>query len=178
MRISDWSPDVCSSDLTRTRGRGSVAGGAAGDGGRGRARTAVAGPPVRPSGTLAELQNGVDHLLSALDAGAEILVDRLGGGNEGILVGLVHRDAARLQLVQQVGLHLGGRLVDEALGLLATAVEYRAHVLRQGGVVLLRHQGIGRGVDVRSEEHTSELQSLMRISYAVFCLKKKNKTIN
>src|SRR3546814_1387292 len=30
----------------------------------------------------------------------------------------------------------------------------------------------------RSEEHTSELQSLMRISYAVFCLKKKNKTYN
>src|SRR3546814_10299955 len=29
----------------------------------------------------------------------------------------------------------------------------------------------------RSEEHTSELQSLMRISYAVFCLKKKTKTI-
>src|SRR3546814_5380357 len=28
---------------------------------------------------------------------------------------------------------------------------------------------------IRSEEHTSELQSLMRISYAVFCLKKKNK---
>src|SRR3546814_5178003 len=32
--------------------------------------------------------------------------------------------------------------------------------------------GIGRGHQ-RSEEHTSELQSLMRISYAVFCLKKK-----
>src|SRR3546814_8453774 len=30
---------------------------------------------------------------------------------------------------------------------------------------------------VRSEEHTSELQSLMRISYAVFCLKKKNKKL-
>src|SRR3546814_2924607 len=30
--------------------------------------------------------------------------------------------------------------------------------------------------DPRSEEHTSELQSLMRISYAVFCLKKKNNT--
>src|SRR3546814_1752670 len=30
---------------------------------------------------------------------------------------------------------------------------------------------------LRSEEHTSELQSLMRISYAVFCLKKKNTTI-
>src|SRR3546814_5842302 len=32
------------------------------------------------------------------------------------------------------------------------------------------------GVNWRSEEHTSELQSLMRISYAVFCLKKKNTT--
>src|SRR3546814_9790820 len=31
------------------------------------------------------------------------------------------------------------------------------------------------GQGMRSEEHTSELQSLMRISYAVFCLKKKNK---
>src|SRR3546814_3577659 len=30
----------------------------------------------------------------------------------------------------------------------------------------------------RSEEHTSELQSLMRISYAVFCLKKKNNQLN
>src|SRR3546814_10826857 len=35
-----------------------------------------------------------------------------------------------------------------------------------------RADQIGRDVD-RSEEHTSELQSLMRISYAVFCLKKK-----
>src|SRR3546814_9271076 len=32
----------------------------------------------------------------------------------------------------------------------------------------------GKGGAMRSEEHTSELQSLMRISYAVFCLKKKN----
>src|SRR3546814_2616862 len=38
-----------------------------------------------------------------------------------------------------------------------------------------RHRRIGRGSPIpdRSEEHTSELQSLMRISYAVFCLKKK-----
>src|SRR3546814_4371758 len=34
---------------------------------------------------------------------------------------------------------------------------------------------LGNGVVTRSEEHTSELQSLMRISYAVFCLKKKKK---
>src|SRR3546814_9960860 len=36
----------------------------------------------------------------------------------------------------------------------------------------------GHGECPRSEEHTSELQSLMRISYAVFCLKKKTKTTN
>src|SRR3546814_484580 len=35
-----------------------------------------------------------------------------------------------------------------------------------------------RALENRSEEHTSELQSLMRISYAVFCLKKKKITIN
>src|SRR3546814_7328799 len=35
---------------------------------------------------------------------------------------------------------------------------------------------LGRGL--RSEEHTSELQSLMRISYAFFCLKKKKQTID
>src|SRR3546814_2219853 len=45
----------------------------------------------------------------------------------------------------------------------------------EGGV----HELVGRGGGLggqppRSEEHTSELQSLMRISYAVFCLKKKN----
>src|SRR3546814_3926713 len=34
---------------------------------------------------------------------------------------------------------------------------------------------IGSAAITRSEEHTSELQSLMRISYAVFCLKKQNK---
>src|SRR3546814_7782939 len=37
--------------------------------------------------------------------------------------------------------------------------------------------GVIPGVLLRSEEHTSELQSLMRISYAVFCLKKKTRTI-
>src|SRR3546814_7816899 len=38
-----------------------------------------------------------------------------------------------------------------------------------------RRAGQGRDDRRRSEEHTSELQSLMRISYAVFCLKKKTK---
>src|SRR3546814_3464317 len=41
-----------------------------------------------------------------------------------------------------------------------------------------RHRGADRRQRPRSEEHTSELQSLMRISYAVFCLKKKKKNTN
>src|SRR3546814_3975653 len=45
------------------------------------------------------------------------------------------------------------------------------------GSSVRRHQYICRpGKRNRSEEHTSELQSLMRISYAVFCLKKKKNT--
>src|SRR3546814_5491200 len=58
--------------------------------------------------------------------------------------------------------------------------------LRARGIRTLVFTGIATNVcvesslrDARSEEHTSELQSLMRISYAVFCLKKKktrNKT--
>src|SRR3546814_4917994 len=41
----------------------------------------------------------------------------------------------------------------------------------------LRRSRAARMSSTRSEEHTSELQSLMRISYAVFCLKKKNATL-
>src|SRR3546814_5465554 len=48
----------------------------------------------------------------------------------------------------------------------------RARTVHSHGV----HSRLGcRLYDGRSEEHTSELQSLMRISYAVFCLKKKKK---
>src|SRR3546814_9366013 len=47
--------------------------------------------------------------------------------------------------------------------------------LRQRCAWLEVHDQLGGAVDFRSEEHTSELQSLMRISYAVFCLKKNNK---
>src|SRR3546814_8074160 len=39
----------------------------------------------------------------------------------------------------------------------------------------LAEQTAAQGTGTRSEEHTSELQSLMRISYAVFCLKKQNR---
>src|SRR3546814_6877614 len=52
---------------------------------------------------------------------------------------------------------------------LRLAVEAEAHDGCEG------RDGSGAVIGGRSEEHTSELQSLMRISYAVFCLKKKNK---
>src|SRR3546814_10796906 len=44
-----------------------------------------------------------------------------------------------------------------------------------GGGVAIPHAKLDDLASMRSEEHTSELQSLMRISYAVFCLQKKNK---
>src|SRR3546814_7062184 len=56
----------------------------------------------------------------------------------------------------------------------------RCHLLRLAAVACMaagrrgsRGRGAARPAAPRSEEHTSELQSLMRISYAVFCLKKK-----
>src|SRR3546814_8246095 len=48
-------------------------------------------------------------------------------------------------------------------------------LVRMNIQVIVEHDG-RRESGFRSEEHTSELQSLMRISYAVFCLKKKNDT--
>src|SRR3546814_4951016 len=48
-----------------------------------------------------------------------------------------------------------------------------ADLLRRGPSI--RRQEVKRPMEERSAEHTSELQSLMRNSYAVFCLKKKNK---
>src|SRR3546814_9668337 len=67
------------------------------------------------------------------------------------------RDVMLAQVRQQFGGHV------------RRAMEIRAAELFLPGAALLT--GEGR----RSEEHTSELQSLMRISYAVFCLKKKKK---
>src|SRR3546814_1239594 len=53
----------------------------------------------------------------------------------------------------------------------------RAEEIENLARVARENAGVGRPLhdQRRSEEHTSELQSLMRISYAVFCLKKKNK---
>src|SRR3546814_6057727 len=114
MRISDWSSDVCSSDL-------------------GDPQRSLSGRHA-PSGHL--------HVLSDLRRGAtgRLLCRRLPS----------HRcrgEGARIERERLDG-DLPGRAEDPG-----------PEALRSG----------------RSEEHTSELQSLMRISYAVFCLKKKIK---
>src|SRR3546814_1076148 len=63
----------------------------------------------------------------------------------------------------------------------AEVSDYIAQALRKQGMALHLGSGIASkqrhagGWKIRSEEHTSELQSLMRISYAVFCLKKKTR---
>src|SRR3546814_4076809 len=60
------------------------------------------------------------------------------------------------------------RIGDPLIGVLHIIGGQLAHVVRPHDALLQGELDMGR-----SEEHTSELQSLMRISYAVFCLKKK-----
>src|SRR3546814_1234989 len=113
MRISDWSSDVCSSDLV-VQHLGQH------HGPRLAARLARKGHQV-----LADLRHAAGEILDAL----------------------------------QVALRLG----------LAVALEQQQRIVGIGADCRQR---------LRSEEHTSELQSLMRISYAVFCLKKKKTNNN
>src|SRR3546814_2634843 len=74
----------------------------------------------------------------------------------------------------------GARMEDvQRITLTASGGPFRSHTREQMASVTpaqaVRHPNwsMGAKISVRSEEHTSELQSLMRISYAVFCLKQK-----
>src|SRR3546814_1915685 len=121
MRISDWSSDVCSSDL---------------------------GPDHQPAGRI---EDGSEHAAAAVGDGDRHapVVRRLAAGAR-----------ARRQSVARGRQGLGAQAGRGA------AMSYQNYVIAAYLVFAV----------VRSEEHTSELQSLMRISYAVFCLKKKKKT--
>src|SRR3546814_7945794 len=68
-----------------------------------------------------------------------------------------------------VGMALAERLLAAQFG--DDLVDHYTYVIAGDGCLM---EGISHEA-IRSEEHTSELQSLMRISYAVFCLKKKNR---
>src|SRR3546814_9174528 len=87
--------------------------------------------------------------------------------------GLAVEIAGRLVRQQQVGGDHEGACQRHALLLAARELpRIMGEAMSQADRLEL---GLGAG-EGRSEEHTSELQSLMRISYAVFCLKKKHKT--
>src|SRR3546814_2051848 len=75
---------------------------------------------------------------------------------------------------QEIGARFGvsAGVVKQRLRLGAVSPKL-LQVYREDGLTL--DQLMAFAITERSEEHTSELQSLMRISYAVFCLKKKNK---
>src|SRR3546814_6662385 len=80
--------------------------------------------------------------------------------------------------------HVDGFFVEHANALREEIVYRAAHRPKSSGSGQLQKPclpfiGMGSSqTSMRSEEHTSELQSLMRISYAVFCLKKKKYKIN
>src|SRR3546814_8143726 len=76
----------------------------------------------------------------------------------------VRPEQGLLKMRKELGLYANIRpikLFDELLG----ASSIKPEILKGADILFFR--------ELRSEEHTSELQSLMRISYAVFCLKKK-----
>src|SRR3546814_10529114 len=132
MRISDWSSDVCSSDL------------------RGLLDIMLARRAARVDVDRHQSLGRVDHQITAgfqLDDGIEhprqLILDA---------VTLIERDG--------VGILLHAACV---------ARHQQLHKLLRGLIALVAFDEHF----LRSEEHTSELQSLMRISYAVFCLKKK-----
>src|SRR3546814_5346983 len=95
------------------------------------------------------------------------------------------RKAIQFRKLDQVH-HISGELAatlgtdgpDHVTMLIAEMVKVAAFQLLEGGDVSTKGlMELSRAVATsvgRSEEHTSELQSLMRISYAVFCLKKKS----
>src|SRR3546814_7594911 len=78
------------------------------------------------------------------------------------------------------GLHRAADLEGKARGranlpdAVAGAIQHRRREEAAEGGGLVIAENAESGQQARSEEHMSELQSLMRISYAVFCLKKKN----
>src|SRR3546814_3723047 len=74
--------------------------------------------------------------------------------------------------VEALDRQVAGVGLDDVVGAAAGAVVQAVHAAVRCEQVHLQVADVGV-LDVRSEEHTSELQSLMRISYAVFCLKKK-----
>src|SRR3546814_6491754 len=112
---------------------------------------------------------GVARLADAERAEAErtAAADQALGGQADQRIGALDLLQRVDEAVEQRAIVRGGDEVDDHLGIACRLKDRTA-----ADAHLLERRGVG---DIRSEEHTSELQSLMRISYAVFCLKKKTR---
>src|SRR3546814_7610207 len=135
MRISDWSSDVCSSDLLR-------------------------GDVVLLVGIAREIEELIPHQLP-LPHDHRSGARAQHGGISGKAVPIFGRRPIILADEQSAAAH--GPLFREQRGSHVLAVE-RPRWRRAGNVRQRRQQ-----IEVRSEEHTTELQSLMRSAYAVYC---------
>src|SRR3546814_6628149 len=93
----------------------------------------------------------------------------IGEENQGIACMFTMMNNARLAVGVQ-GVALAERAYQQARAYAFERTQGRLLEGGDGAAKIVQHPDVRR----RSEEHTSELQSLMRISYAVFCLKKKN----
>src|SRR3546814_2085622 len=78
-------------------------------------------------------------------------------------------DSSKWEVIEQGLRCVQGKAVVNSISMKEGEAAFLEHAR------LCRKYGAAAVVMARSEEHTSELQSLMRISYAVFCLKKKKK---
>src|SRR3546814_4164838 len=97
-------------------------------------------------------------------------------GEAGIGQGLIEGRADRrlLCIVEQLGIDCAPSAIDEPIEFCACG-RHQPETVKRGAGRKTRGDLLFELRPVpRSEEHTSELQSLMRISYAVFCLNKKN----
>src|SRR3546814_1622027 len=150
LRISDWSSDVCSSYR--------------------EAGVAVfAGPETRWLGRKPVAD--ALHLLEARGVEVAVVDNRLDGG-PGRKVRFVLHDAPadRLLLIDDDGTVRGLAMRDREDGRWIGWMRGTGSTAGAPDIVVAV---VSKANAMRSEEHTSELQSLMRISYAVLCLKKK-----
>src|SRR3546814_9002022 len=98
-------------------------------------------------------------------------LERRAAENRPILVGMVGAGFMGRGIALQIATAVPGM----RLAAIANRnIEAARRAYEEAGHPEIREAGTPGALAARSEEHTSELQSLMRISYAVFCLKKKN----
>src|SRR3546814_33237 len=182
MRISDWSSDVCSSDLKDTS---CVVVQYPDILGRIKDLNAIAAK-AHEVGALLVAVVTEPVALGAITAPGEMGADIVVGEGQSIGVGLQFGGpylglfATKHKYVRQMPGRLCGQTLDAEgkRGFVLTLSTREQHIRREKATSnICTNSGLcALAFSIRSEEQTSELQSLMRISYADFCLNKNNKT--